>query len=115
MRGRPRPPPRWPAAARCGGAGSCREHEADAADGVDDARLAALLGLAAQVADVDVERVRRERDVEAPYALVDHVAREDLLGVAQEQLEQAVLGAGELECAAAARGAERLQVEHEVA
>ena len=50
----------------------------------------------------------------APHALVDHVAREHLVGVAQQQLEQPLLGARELEQPLAAAGAERGEVELEV-
>ena len=49
---------------------------------------AARLGLAAQVADVDVERVRAEAEVVAPDALEDDRAGQHLARVAQEQLEQ---------------------------
>ena len=44
---------------------------ADAAHGLDQPRLAARLGLAPQVADVDVERVRRVPEVVAPDPLED--------------------------------------------
>ena len=51
----------------------------------------------------------------APDALVDHVAWEHLVRVAQQQLEQALLGAGEVERAVAAAGAVVREVEFEVA
>ena len=51
------------------------ERVADAADGLDEPRLAVRLGLAAQVADVDLERVRGRAEVEAPDALEDQRAR----------------------------------------
>src|SRR2546428_1158416 len=63
---------------------SCRaERIADAAHGPDEPRLAAGLGLAPEVADVDVERLRRRLEVVAPDAFVDGVARHDDLGVGQ--------------------------------
>ena len=69
-------------------------------------------GLAAQVADVDVERARAGLEVEAPDPVVDRVAPEHDAGVQHEQLEQVELGLGELErrvrrarrCGAAGRG-----------
>ena len=79
---------------------------------VDQARLARLFGLAAQVADVDVERLRRRLEVVAPDALVDLFAGEHDAGVVEEELEQVELGLGELELTVAAprltaRGIER--------
>ena len=50
---------------------SPREDVPDAADRVQQARLAAGLGLAAQVAHVDAERVRRRPEVVAPHVLED--------------------------------------------
>ena len=88
---------------------------ADAADRVDEPRLAAGLGLAAQVADVHVERVRAEAEVVAPDALVDHRAREHLARVAQEQLEQRELGARQLDRLAVARHLARPRVQLEIA
>ena len=65
---------------------------ADAAHRVDQAWLAAGLGLLAQVADVHVERVRAVAEVVAPDAVEDHRPRQHLPRVAQEQLEQRELG-----------------------
>ena len=73
------------------------QHVADAAHRVQQARLVADLGLAAQVADVDAERVRAGAEVIAPDVLEDRRARQHLAGVAQEHLEQQELGAGERE------------------
>ena len=69
---------------------------------MDEARFARLLGLATQVADVHVERLRRRLEVEAPDALVDLFAREHDAGVEEQELEQIELGLGELESAIAA-------------
>src|SRR5262245_57585330 len=76
----------------------------DSAHGVDQAGLARLLRLAAQVADVHVERLRGRLEVEAPDALVDLVAREHDARVVEQQLEQVELGLRELELAVAAPG-----------
>jgi hypothetical protein len=75
---------------------------ADAAHRVDQPRPAAGLGLAPQVADVDVERVRGEAEVVAPDALEDQRPRQHLAGVEQEQLEQRELRARQLDHFAAA-------------
>ena len=97
---RPRPRRRAPA----GGEGSrLAQGVADAADRVDQPRLAARLGLLAQVADVDVERVRAVAEVVAPDAVEDHRAGQHLPRVAEEELEQRELGAGQGERLVAAR------------
>src|SRR4051812_23493584 len=55
---------------------SCRpQGVADAAHRPDEPRFTVGLGLAAQVPDVDVERLRRRLEVVSPDALVDRVAR----------------------------------------
>src|SRR5438132_8942539 len=87
----------------------------DAADRVQHAGLSAGLGLAAQVADVDVQRVRARAEVEAPDAREEKLAGQHLLGVAQEELQQAELGRRQLERARAASRLARRRVEHEVA
>ena len=56
-----------------------------------------VLGLAAEVPDVDVERVRGRAEVVAPHALEDDRSREHLARVAQEELEQRELGSRELD------------------
>src|SRR5919204_2107687 len=63
----------------------------DAAHGLQDARLAVLLELPPQVADVHPERVRGRAEVVAPHALVDLRPRQHLPRVAHEQLEQVEL------------------------
>src|SRR5207248_10278757 len=73
------------------------EGVADAAYRLDQPRLAARLRLAPQVADVDVERVRREAEVVTPDTLEDDRASEHLARVEQKQLEQRELRAGELD------------------
>ena len=60
------------------------QHVADAAHRLDQARLAAGLGLAPQVADVDLERVGRGAEVVAPDPLEDQLAGQHLARVAQE-------------------------------
>src|SRR3954467_9434655 len=88
---------------------------ADAADGVDEAGLALGLGLAAQVADVDLEGVAGGREVVAPDVLEDAAAREHAARVRHEQLEQRELGAGEADRALAAADLAGDGVEGEVA
>src|SRR5690349_21661424 len=73
---------------------------ADAANGVDQPRLAAGLGLASQVADVDVERVRGETEVVAPDPFEDDRTRQDLTRVPQEELEQRELRSRQVDQAA---------------
>ena len=87
----------------------------DAPHRVDEARLARLLGLAAQVADVHVERLRRRLEVVAPDALVDLFAREHDAGVEEQELEQVELGLGELELTVAAPRLAARGIEREVA
>src|SRR4051794_30389118 len=72
-------------------------HVADAAYGADQARLAARLGLAPQVADVHVEGLRARPEVVAPHALEDLRPRQHLARIAHEQLEQQELRAGQLD------------------
>ena len=84
------------------------QHVAHAAHGVDQARLAARLQLAAEVRDVDLDRVRPGLELVAPDALEDEVAGHHLARVEHEQLEQRVLGAGEVEVAVAAWGHARV-------
>src|SRR6195952_1941329 len=67
----------------------------DPAHRVDEARLALGLGLAPQVADVDLEGVAGGREVVAPHLLEDLRAREHPARVRQQQLQQRELGAGE--------------------
>jgi hypothetical protein len=81
---------------------------------VDQPRLPAGLGLSPQVADVDVERVRREAEVVAPDPLEDQGAGQHLARVAQEQLQQRELGAGQVDPLAAARHLASAGVELEV-
>src|SRR6185312_4798707 len=86
----------------------------DTAHGVDQPGLAAALGLAPQVADVDVEGVRREAEVVAPDALEDQRPRQHLARVEEEQLEQRELGPRQLDPLAAARHLARAGIELDV-
>src|SRR6185312_3402697 len=72
------------------------------------------LGLAPQVADVDLERVRRRAEVVAPHAVEDLAAGEDLARVVHEQLEQQELGTCELDEPLAPADLVRARVELEV-
>ena len=73
-----------------------------------------LLCLAAQVAHVDAQGVGRLARVIAPDALEDGGAREDLIGVAHEQLEQRVLSPRQLDPATAAIDVARQRIQDEV-
>src|SRR4051812_11659894 len=86
----------------------------DAANGVQQPRLAALFELPPQVADVDPERVRGRAEVVAPHALVDLRARQHLTGVAHEELEEVELGACQLQAALAAVRLARRRVDEHV-
>ena len=86
----------------------------DAADRVDESGRAVDLGLAAQVPDVDVERLRRRLEVVAPDAFVDGVAGDDDARVEHQQLEQIELGLGQLELAPGAPRLAPFRVEHEI-
>ena len=66
------------------------------------------------MADEHVERVRRQRRVVSPHALVDEAAREHLARMAEEELEQLELDPAELDLAATALRVARQQVELEV-
>src|SRR5438132_8292600 len=90
------------------------EDVADAANGVDEARLAGRLRLPPQVADVDVERVRHHAEVEAPDVPEDDRARQDAARVAQEELEQVELDRRELDRPAGATNDARVGIEPEV-
>ena len=83
---------------------SATQYVADAAHGVQQARLVAGLGLAAQVAHVDAQRVGGRAEVIAPHVLEDRRAGQHLAGMAQEHLQQQELGARERQHPLAAPG-----------
>src|SRR4051794_25596466 len=93
---------------------SSTEHVSRAADGVQHARLAPGLELAAQVGDEDLDRVRRRERVVAPDLLEEALARHDDALVAHEVLEQLELALGELDRAIAARDLVRVRVQRQV-
>ena len=80
-----------------GGATRFTKRVPDPAHRLDQPRLAALLGLAAQVADVDLERVRARAEVVPPDRLEELGAAEHEARVAHQVLEQRELGLGELD------------------
>src|SRR5712671_253869 len=80
------------------------QHVTRAAHGVDEPLLLFAFGLAPQIADVDVERVRRMTEVVAPDSLVDEGAREHLTRIAHEELEEVRLRRRQLDAAAVAPG-----------
>src|SRR6476660_2316991 len=69
----------------------------DASHRLDQAWLAARLGLASQIADVDVKRVRREPEVVAPDPFEDQRPRQHLARIEHEELEQRELGPSQLD------------------
>src|SRR4051794_8338100 len=91
------------------------QHEADAAHGVQDARLPSGLELAPQIAHEDVGDVGPGIERVAPDLLVHVASREYLAGPADEEREQLQLAPRELEVAPGARGTGGAGVDHEVA
>jgi hypothetical protein len=73
------------------------DHVAHAPHVVQEPGTAPVLELAPQEADEHLQRVGRGRLAVAPHPLPDHVVADHLLGVAQQQLEQAELGPGQLD------------------
>src|SRR5262249_36229384 len=108
-------PPRSRAASHGDESSLLSQGVADAAHGVNQPRLPAGLGFPPEVADVDLERVRRRPQVVPPDAVEDHVPRQNLTGVAEEELEQQELGASELDQAISASHVARARVEGQVA
>src|ERR1700730_5032377 len=80
-----------------GGRSWLAQDVARAAHGVDEPLLLVTLGLAAQITDIDVERVRRVAEVVAPDAFVDQSAWQHLAGIAHEELQQVGLCRRQLE------------------
>src|SRR5689334_20468304 len=80
---------------------------------MDQPRLAAGLGLLAQVADVNVESLRVGSEVVVPDAFEDLLSGQDPPRVLEEELEQQVLGTGQLQHTVAAldRVADRVELE----
>ena len=90
------------------------QHVAHAAHGLDQARLAAGLGLLAQVADIDLQHVVLTAEIVAPHFLQDLLAAQHLAGVAQQVVQQIVLLGSQAERAVAAPGLARHRVEAQV-
>src|SRR5919197_2564313 len=86
------------------------ERVPDAAHRLQDPRLAALLELPPQVADVHPERIRRRAEVVTPHALVDLRPRQHLPRVAHEQFEQVELRTRELHAPVTARCLARCRI-----
>src|SRR5207253_6495619 len=87
---------------------------ADAANGVDQPRLAAGLGLTSQIADVHLERVRGVVEVVTPDAREDPIARKHLARMRHEQVEERELDPRQLEFTAAAASTALGAIELEV-
>src|SRR5712691_11996144 len=81
---------------------------------MDEALLASCLGLAAQAADIDVERVRPDAEVEAPHLGEDESPGQDAARVAQQDLEQVELDRGEIDRPPAAAHDARPRIEPQV-
>src|SRR5688572_25185242 len=92
--------PWWPCGAPMGS--GLLEHVADPTHRVDQARLALGLGLAPQVADVDLEGVGSGGEVVAPDLLQDERPVEHPARSPQEHLHQGELGAGHFDLPVAA-------------
>ena len=97
--------------ARAIASGAGREAVADRAQRVDRRRAAGQLELAPQVADVDLDDVRARVEVVAPHGAEDLLARERLVGMAQEVGEQVELARGQAQLDAVARDLAAEQVE----
>src|SRR5262245_35870990 len=81
---------------------------------MDEAGLAVVLELVAQLAQVNVERIRRPAEVVSPDALGDEGAWKDLARVEQKQLQQEELHSRELDPARTALHLEGSAVEREI-
>ena len=77
-----------------------RQHEADAAHGVDHPRLAVRLQLAPQIADEHVHDVAVHLEVVAPHPLQQLLAAQHDAAMAGQLLEQLELAPGQLDRAA---------------
>ncbi len=71
------------------------EDIARAAHRLDDTMLSVGLDFLAQVAHIDLDNIALAAEVIAPDAVVDHLAGENLVGVAHKEVEQIVLFCGE--------------------
>src|SRR3954447_13391414 len=94
---------------------SVLDHVAGAPFGVEQARLAAGLELAAQVGDEDVDRVGRSGRVVAPDLVEEPLAGYDEPVVSHQELEQLELAVGELDLALAAHDLAGVGIEREIA
>ena len=91
------------------------DHVADAAHGVDQLLLIAVVDFAAQVADVDVDDVGQAVVIHIPDVLHDHGAAERAALVAHHVFEDAEFLGRELDALVAAHNFAARAVEHEVA
>jgi hypothetical protein len=66
-----------------------------AADGMDELRFEGIVDLAAQREDMDVDHIGNVVEVIVPDMVGYRRAREDLIGVAHQELEQTVLFTGQ--------------------
>src|SRR5258707_10207262 len=68
--------------------GSFTHHVSHTTHGVDQSQLAIRFQLLAQITDVHFQHIAFAAEVIAPYAVKDHLTRQDLLGVTQKELQQ---------------------------
>src|SRR3990172_4351475 len=78
------------------------EHVAYAAHGVDQVRLSRRVEFLAQVADVDLNRVRLYLEVVTPDLLEQGPLHHHLAGVTGEELKQLVFASGQVDVAVTA-------------
>src|SRR5215475_8815297 len=89
--------------------------EPDAANGVNERIGLAVVDLAADPSDIDVDDVGGGVEVEIPYVLQQHGARDDLALVAHEIFEDLEFPRQELDVAAAAAHRPRYEIHLEIA
>src|SRR5450432_2594843 len=89
--------------------------EPDAADGMDERIVLAVVDLAAHAADIDVDDVGGRIEMEIPHVLQQHGAGDDLALVANQIFEHLEFPRQQLDVAAAAAHRARHQVHLEIA
>src|SRR2546427_8712349 len=91
------------------------QHVADAAHCVNQTRPAVQLGLASQIPDVDLQRVRGIGEVVTPHLPKDRVPSEDLARVRHQQLEESELDLRQIELLSSTLRAPLVSVQLELA
>src|SRR6516165_11603860 len=93
----------------------CTESIAASSDRMNQRLFGAALELGPEPIDVYLDDVGGAFPVGFPQALAQHLACDDLAGVAHEHFQDAELGRGKIDFHAAARDAPRRQIEDQVA